>query len=104
MIPASIQEIGEVIELREDLHKKGQKYVCHSLFYYCDVEEKVQETNRTEKERAMGYELAWAELSQILEMNCCFERTAGPERDTEFLKWWKEIGNAAYIRKRPAEE
>lgn len=91
-IPASIKEIGEVTELREDLHKKEQKYICHSLFYCCEVEETVQETHMTEKEREMGFRLEWATLEEIIENNSRLESCSGPERDTEFLKWWKKNG------------
>lgn len=92
VIPASIKEIGEVTELREDLHKKEQKYICHSLFYCCEVEETVQETHMTEKEREMGFRLEWATLEEIIENNNRLESCSGPERDTEFLKWWKQNG------------
>ena len=91
VVASSIQEIGEVTEIREDLHEKGQKYICHSLFYSCEVEEEVQETNRTEKEVAAGYQLEWATLEEILEINQRLQEPGMPERDTEFLKWW--LGN-----------
>lgn len=90
LVPSSIKEIGEVTELREDLHKKGQKYICHSFFYCCEVEENVKETNMTEKEQKQGYRLEWAPLEDILETNRRQETSTGPERDTEFLSWWKE--------------
>ncbi len=88
--PDSLKEIGEVTELREDLHKKGQKYICHSMFYCCEVEEQRKETKMTDKELEMGYQLEWAALEEILKVNQSLMNSEEPERDTEFLKWWKE--------------
>lgn len=93
--PDSVKEIGEVTELREDLHKKGQKYICHSLFYHCEVEEQRKETKMTGKELEMGYQPVWTALEKILKVNRSLRNSGEPKRDTEFLKWWKENGEVA---------
>ena len=35
--PESICELGEIIELHRDIFEPDKKFICHSLFFYCDV-------------------------------------------------------------------
>lgn len=87
----SIQALGEILEMREDLFKKGQKYICHSYFFQCDTEEKMVPTARTESELRQGYELAWVEPERILSGNQTFLYKKWIARDTLFLERW--LGN-----------
>ena len=48
VIPESIQPIGEITECRRDVFDPGMKYICHSLFYFCDVAPETTATSMTE--------------------------------------------------------
>lgn len=88
--PESIREAGEIFEAREDLYTKGTKYVCHSLFYFCDAEEKLGQTHMTESEIRKGYHLEWATCQEIIEGNQKFMHQPWIRRDTEFIKMLAE--------------
>lgn len=81
----SIREIGEITELRRDVFDESTKYVCHSLFYYCDVSDEVTATSMTESEIAKGYHPVWADLDTILSANEELLHTHWTKRDTLFL-------------------
>lgn len=93
VIEASIKEIGEVTEVRADLKMEGQKYICHSLYYTCEVADEVLDTNMTEEELKQGYSLEWAELDAIISANQSMEKEDAPKRDTVFLKWYRDQNN-----------
>lgn len=81
----TIKEIGEVLELKEDIKCKGQKYIAHSYFYECEVSTEMVETELTASEIEQGYELVWADLDEIISGNA--NRSEDwINRDTEFLK------------------
>lgn len=86
IIEDSVKEIGEVTEIREDAYKKGQKYICHSLIYSCEVEEQVYETNMTTNELTKGYQLSWATLEEIINTNNELQKNF---RDTKILEFYK---------------
>lgn len=86
----SIREIGEVLELREDIYEKGKKYVAHSYHYFCEVEEETSETAMTKSELEKGYHLAWATIDEIIAGNMECRDEIWTDRDTEFLKWLKK--------------
>ena len=88
----SIKFIGEVQEIREDAFKKGCKYIAHSFFYFCEVEEDVKELALTPNEIKKGYRLEWANLDEIIETNERLLTEEWTKRDTMFLKWLKERG------------
>lgn len=90
VIPASVKEIGEITEIREDSHVSGQKYIAHSLYYSCEVEDEVQETKMTESELREGYHLEWATLEEIIETNNRLQVGKPIMRDTRFLEWLKQ--------------
>lgn len=91
--PASVRPLGEILEMREDLFQKGTKYVCHSLFYACEVEEKMVETAPTASELKQGQELCWETPSTIAQTNTAFSHKQWIARDTAFLRlWMKEQG------------
>ena len=90
VLPETIQEIGEITELREDLFQKGTKYICHSLFYFCDVSDEVAKMHLTPSEVLKGYTLQWATLDEIIECNTKLLKDKWTFRDTEFLKWLRQ--------------
>lgn len=90
VIPESIEEIGEVLELREDIFEQGKKYVAHSYHYTCQVKEERVELCLTESEKKKGYHLAWADIDTIIESNEKLMKKEWQMRDAKFLKWWKE--------------
>ena len=92
VIESSVKEIGEVLELREDLKQPGQKYICHSYYYFCDVEDIVRETAMTESEIREGFHLEWATLDEIVEANSKFEKEKPIWRDMRFFMWLREQG------------
>lgn len=83
LIPDSVQEIGEILELREDRKCAGQKFVRHSLYYFCRVTGDTVATDMTASERALGFQPAWATPEEIIR---CNESLGYTDRDTEFLK------------------
>ena len=90
IIENTIKEIGEITEIREDLKVKGQKYICHSLYYTCEAAEEIKDTNMTEEELSKGYHLEWAVLDEIISTNKHLEKCDTLERDTVFLEWYNE--------------
>lgn len=90
VIEDSIEFIGEVQEIREDLFRKGWKYIAHSFFYFCDVKDEVIELSLTENEKKQGYRLEWASFDEIIQTNERLMKEDWTNRDTRFLKWLKE--------------
>lgn len=88
--PSSIKEIGEVLDIHEDIFEKGHTYIAHSLFYFCDVRPKSTQTALTESEIARGFELEWADIDHIIEANEQLNNENWLIRDTMFLKWLRE--------------
>lgn len=90
IIPETIREAGEIFEKREDLYEKGIKYICHTLFYLCDAEEELRETNMTASEIKKGYHLEWATFEEIIKGNKKFMHQPWIRRDTEFIRMLAE--------------
>ena len=88
--PDSITELGEILEQRADLFDPGTKYVCHSLFYGCEVEERTVDTALTRSEVEQGLVLHWAAPEEIVRANAAFAHKPWIVRDTAFLKLWME--------------
>lgn len=86
VIADTICELGEIVELRRDIFDKTKKYVCHSLFYHCKVEEGQVPMNLTPSEMAKGYELKWATPKEVYERNILIEKDPWIIRDTAFVK------------------
>lgn len=86
VIRDSIRLVGEILEQREDLYTKGHKYVCHSIFFFCDAQEEMVETNLTQSEVREGFSLAWATPEEIVESNSKVEDKPWVTRDTGFIK------------------
>lgn len=86
---ATQKEIGEVCERRRDMKCDTQVYVCHSLYYLCDITDKTVEPQRTESEILKGYQLSWATLEEILAANHSRQLDPWVKRDTLFLEWFE---------------
>lgn len=82
----TLRELGEILELREDVLCRGRKYVCRTLFYQCEAQEEIGETDMTESEIRLGFHLAWAGLAQIVARNESLRLNSWKQRDTLFLK------------------
>ena len=84
--PETITPIGEILELREDVFVKGRKYVCHSYFYFCDVQSETVEAQMTPSEIAKGFHPVWAFPTEICRANDALQTEAWQKRDTEFVR------------------
>ena len=90
IIPETIQELGEITEIRRDIFEERLKYIAHSMHYACEVEEEIVETAMTESEKEKGFHLAWADIDTVIETNERLMTERWQFRDVEFLKWYKE--------------
>ena len=86
VIPDSIEEIGEILEIRQDHFRKGTKYICHSYFYFCDVMEQTVETQMTASEMAKGFHPVWEYPEVICRANDAIQTQPWQIRDTEFVR------------------
>lgn len=87
IIEDGIEELGEIIELRRDMFEPTKKFICHSLFYYCETETgRKDELKLTASEIAKGYELKWATPEEIYQRNILIEKDPWIIRDTAFVK------------------
>ena len=86
VIPESVREIGEILELRQDVYHKGTKYVCHSYFYFCDVTERTVEPQMTDSEIAKGFPPVWEYPDEICRVNDQLQTESWQKRDTEFVR------------------
>lgn len=82
----SIREIGEILELRKDIFDDKVKYVCHSYFYFCDVEDEMGEVCMTQSEIDKGFHPVWATAREIVETNRKIGETVVSDRDTAFIE------------------
>lgn len=86
VILESVTEIGEIEELREDVFCKGQKYICHSYFYLCQVENKSVNTQMTASEIEKGFHPVWEFPEVICDTNDKLQSEMWQKRDTEFVR------------------
>ena len=86
ILPESVREIGEILELREDVFSKGTKYICHSYFYFCDVEDRTVETQMTDSEIAKGFHPIWEYPEVICRVNDAIQTEPWQKRDTELIR------------------
>lgn len=92
IIPESMEELGEILEVRRDIFDENTKYIAHSLHYSCEVEDEIVETSMTESEKKKGFHLAWADIDTIIATNEALMTEKWQYRDVEFLKWLKAQG------------
>lgn len=86
VIVESIKPIGEILEIREDLHKKGCKFLQHSYYFFCDVTDNVHPLSLTESEIARGYTLEYATPEEIYKNNAALPEEPWIIRDNAFIK------------------
>lgn len=94
VIPESMEELGEILEIRKDIFDETKKYIAHSMHYTCKVEEGVLETAMTESEKERGFHPVWADLDTVIEANERLMTEKWQLRDVEFLKWYKNVKNS----------
>ena len=82
----SVHPIGEMTELRRDRFEPQKKYICHSYFFFCDVEDTTCDCAMTQSELEKGYHLVWAQFDEIIVANEIVENEPWMVRDTEFIK------------------
>lgn len=82
----SIRELGEIQEIRQDIFETGKKYICHSMFYYCEVGREQVTLRLTASEIAKGYEMKWATPKEVYDRNILIEKDPWIIRDTAFIK------------------
>ena len=90
VIKDSVKEIGEVQEIRRDSYDASKKYIAHSLFYFCEVEDECHETAMTPNEIALGYQPVWEDINVIIESNEKIQKEMWTIRDTKFLRWLRD--------------
>ncbi|MBD5554744.1 MAG: NUDIX domain-containing protein [Roseburia sp.] len=84
--PECTRELGEMLEVRRDIFEPTRKYICHSLFYYCEVEEGQDELQLTASEIEQGYELKWVTPEEICRCNLALQLEPWMMRDTAFVR------------------
>lgn len=84
----SITELGEITEIRRDIFDEETKYICHSLFYLCEVTEERVPITPTASEMRKGYQPVWAAPEEIYETNMRLGTDPWIKRDTAFIKMW----------------
>ncbi len=89
-ISSSIQEIGEITEIRRDVYEEDTKYICHSLYYRCEVEEQMGTPTPSQNELEKGYELVWAELEDMIQENKALNLEESRIRDTVFMEMLRD--------------
>lgn len=90
IIPETIRELGEILEVRRDIFDENAKYIARSLHYSCEVEDRIIPTSMTESEMRKGFHLAWADIDTIIAANEALIKEKWQERDIRFLRWLKE--------------
>ena len=88
----TIEEIGEIIEIRKDVFDDTKKYICHSLYYRCDVKTEQGNVNRSQNEIEKGLELEWVSVNEMITANKALKLSSSRERDTIFMEMIKEEG------------
>lgn len=86
IIKDTIREIGTISEMREDIFEKGIKYVCHTTFYLCEIEDRSTEPHMTQSEIEKGYHLEWITLEEFVRTNEAFLHLQWIKRDTAFVQ------------------
>lgn len=89
IIPSTVEEIGEIEEIRRDIFDENIKYVAHSLHYRCEVESRMVEPCLTESEKKKGFILSWVDIDVVIRENERLMKEKWQFRDVEFLKWYK---------------
>lgn len=83
---STVRELGEILEMREDLHCSGQKYVCHSMYYSCDVLSETAPLEMTDSEIREGFHPVWETIEEVISSNLAMYKEEWRLRDTRFLE------------------
>lgn len=83
---SSVYELGEITEIRRDIFDETVKYICHSLFYFCEIEDEQRELNLTASEKEKGFYVEWATPQEIYDNNVALSNEPWIMRDTAFIK------------------
>ena len=82
----SVKELGEITEIRKDIFDADTKYICHSLFYLCEVTEERVPLALTASEIKKGYKPVWEAPEIIYQTNTRISKDSWIKRDTAFIK------------------
>jgi len=82
----SVKEFGEITEIRKDIFDADTKYICHSLFYLCEVTEERVPLALTASEIKKGYKAVWETPEIIYRTNIRMAVDPWIKRDTAFIK------------------
>ena len=82
----TICNLGTISEMREDIFKKGTKFVCHTTYYQCEVLEETTEPHMTQSEIEKGFCLKWYTPEEVIQNNQPFLHQPWIKRDTAFLQ------------------
>lgn len=86
IIKDTIQGLGMISEIREDIFTKGIKFVCHTSFYRCEILEETTTAHMTQSEIEKGYHLEWLTPEEIIQNNEQFLHQPWIKRDTAFVQ------------------
>lgn len=86
VIPESVKEIGEILEVRRDIFDKSVKYINHTYFFYCDVKDEEHEVCMTKSEIEKGFHPVWVSAKEIIDTNRQIANKVTSERDTSFME------------------
>lgn len=92
ILPDTMKEIGYIDEVRADIFDPNVKYICHTYYYNVDLSDVTTEPKPTASEIARGFHLASADIDEIIQKNSSrlLYGNGTLDKDTEFLKWYKE--------------
>lgn len=77
VIPSSIREFGEVVELRKSNIFENTVFEQESFYYFCETEDSVSEQHLDDYEARAGFELRFVTIQDAI--------TANQSADAEFL-------------------
>lgn len=86
LVEGSMKELGEITEIRRDIFAPDTKYICHSLFFACEVTNERLPITPTASEIKKGYKPAWVTAEEIYETNSRLGKEPWIKRDTVFIK------------------
>jgi 8-oxo-dGTP pyrophosphatase MutT (NUDIX family) len=86
VIRETIREAGEMLEMRKDRFEEQTKYICHSRFYFCDVQDIQLQPKMTSSELEKGYHLVFVSAEEMIAANEQITNEPWMERDTEFIR------------------
>lgn len=82
----TIEEIGEITEIRKDVFNENEKYICHSLYYKCSVKDELGNIHRSANEIEKGLELEWVDINELIKVNRSLDLEDTRIRDTIFME------------------